>query len=156
MIVMGIDPSLSSTGFALIKPNHNKYVAIEIGEIKTNSKSKLPDRLAKIFQKISSLISEYEPDEVAIEEVFYAENPKIALLMGHARGAALVAAAERHLPVAEYSPREIKLAVTGFGNASKEQVKRMVLTQISLDSTSIGHDVSDALAVAICHCHRSH
>ncbi len=116
----------------------------------------MPDRLAKIFSNVSSLIGEYGPDEVAVEELFYAKNPKVALMMGHARGAALVAAAEHHVPVAEYSPREIKLAITGFGNASKEQVKRMVIARLSIDPASIGYDESDALAVAICHCQRSH
>ena len=156
MIVLGIDPGLVSTGFALIKPNNRNYSAIRIGEIKTHSRSAMPDRLGKIFSNVSSLIGEYGPDEVAVEELFYAKNPKVALMMGHARGAALVAAAEHHVPVAEYSPREIKLAITGFGNASKEQVKRMVIARLSIDPASIGYDESDALAVAICHCQRSH
>ncbi len=155
MIVLGIDPSLSSTGFALVQFHKNQYFSLNLGEIKTKTTQKLSERLAIIFQKIAELIKEYAPDEVAVEEVFYAANPKIALLMGHARGAALVAAAKDNLPVSEYSPREIKMAVTGYGNASKEQVKKMVYSQIYLESDSFGYDVSDALAVVICHCHRS-
>lgn len=153
--MLGIDPSLSSTGFALIDYQKNQYSSLDLGEIKTKAKQKLSERLAIIFQEISILISKYKPDQMAIEEVFYAANPKIALLMGHARGAALVAAATNNLPVNEYSPREIKMAVTGYGNASKEQVKRMVCSQIQLESNSHGYDIFDAMAVALCHCHRS-
>jgi len=151
---MGIDPSLTSTGFALIKFSDNQLTALDYGEIKTSAQKKLPERLVSIYQTISTLMETQNPDEVAIEEVFYAANPKIALTMGHARGVALVAAALRHLEVAEYSPREIKLAVTGYGNASKEQVRRMILSQLTLNSNEISYDISDAFAVAVCHCHR--
>lgn len=155
MIVMGIDPSLSSTGFALINHQNSEFTALETGEIKTYSRQVLSNRVARIFQGISLLIESHRPDEVAVEEVFYAENAAIALKMGHARGAALAAAAIHNLPVAEYTPRAIKMAVTGYGNASKEQVRRMVKAQIRLKDISFGYDISDALAVALCHCTRS-
>ena len=153
--MLGIDPSLSSTGFALVHFHKNQYSSLDLGEIKTKAARRLSERLAIIFQEITRLIKQHTPDQMAVEEVFYAANPKIALLMGHARGAALVAAANNNVPVMEYSPREIKMAVTGYGNASKEQVKRMVCTQIQLESNSFGYDVFDALATAICHCHRT-
>ncbi len=152
---MGIDPSLASTGYAFLKYHNNQFTALNFGEIKTSAQNKLSERLVLIHHTISALMKTYSPTEVAIEEVFYAANPKVALTMGHARGAVLVAAALGGLIIAEYSPREIKMAVTGYGNASKEQVRRMVLTQLTLNSTAIGYDVADAFAAAICHCHRS-
>ncbi len=156
MTVMGIDPSLVSTGYALVEFFENQFKAIQYGIIKTRSDHKLSDRLAVIFNTILDLIDRFKPSEVAVEDIFYAKNPKIAIKMGHARGASLIAAAIRNLPVTEYSAREIKMAVSGYGNASKDQVKRMVLTQIPLKTAAIGYDVADAFAVAICHCHRVH
>lgn len=151
---MGIDPSLTSTGYAFVRYDADRFHALEFGTIETSSTQRLPGRLAAIFQSISALIEKYHPHEVAVEDVFYAKNAKSALMMGQARGATLVAAANHNLPVAEYSAREIKLAVSGFGNASKEQVRRMVLSQIELAEENLQYDVSDAFAVAICHCHR--
>ena len=154
LTVMGIDPSLTSTGYAIVEFCENRFKAIKYGTIKTQSDQQLAIRLSLIFNTVLNLIDRFKPCEVAIEDIFYAKNAKIALKMGHARGASLIAAANRNLPVAEYSPREIKMAVSGYGNASKDQVKRMVLAQIKLETTSIGYDVADAFAVAICHCHR--
>ncbi len=151
---MGIDPSLTSTGYAFIRIDRERLSPLSFGEIKTKSGQPLSERLAIIYRKISDLLEEYLPDEVAIEEVFYARNPKSALMLGYARGAALLAAANREIPVAEYSAREIKLAVTGYGNASKEQVRRMIKLRVTLPEGKVNYDVSDAFAVAICHLHR--
>lgn len=153
-IVMGIDPSLTSTGYAFIDYSNEQFSALDYGLIKTKSSQSLPNRLSAIFHAVSQLVEKHHPDVVAFEDVFYAQNPKIALLMGHARAASLVAAASRNISVAEYSAREIKMSVSGYGNASKEQVKRMVLSQIKIDDVSIGYDISDAFAVALCHLFR--
>lgn len=153
-VVMGVDPSLASTGYAVLEFSDNKYKAIDIGTIETQSNQGLPVRLAKIFDTISALIEKNHPQEVAIEDVFFSKNPKSALMIGHARGVSVVSASIRNLPVAEYTPREIKMAVTGHGNASKEQIRRMILSQIELKNGDIKYDVSDAIAVAICHFHR--
>ena len=154
LIVMGIDPSLTSTGYAFIDYSSEQFFALDYGLIKTKSSQNLPDRLSEIFHTVSQLVEKHHPDVVAFENVFYAKNPRIALLMGHARAASLVAAAIRNISVAEYSAREIKMSVSGYGNASKEQVKRMVLSQIKIDDASIGYDISDAFAVALCHLYR--
>ena len=154
LVVMGIDPSLTSTGYALVEFFDNQFKALDFGVINTKSNQSLAARLALIFNTILNQIDRHNPHEIAVEDVFYAKNPKIAIKMGHARGASLVAAAIKNLPVGEYSAREIKMAVSGYGNASKEQVKRMVLSQLDLKTSSIGYDVSDAFAVAICHCSR--
>jgi crossover junction endodeoxyribonuclease RuvC len=103
---------------------------------------------------VTNILNRYQPNEIAIEDVFYAKNPKIALMMGYARGASLVAVANQRMPVATYSAREIKMAVSGYGNASKEQIRRMVFSQIEINTSDIVYDISDAFAVAICHCFR--
>lgn len=156
MIIMGIDPSLTNTGYAFISREGNRIRASEFGEIRTASRKPLPLRLAEIYSRISQLIQENRPDEVAVEEMFYAENPQSAMRMGYARGAVLIAAAHRGVPIAEYSAREVKMAVTGYGNASKEQVRRMVLSRVDLNGAEIGYDVSDAVAVALCHLQRKY
>lgn len=153
-VVMGIDPSLTSTGYAFLEFSKNKFNAIEYGTVETHPSQNLHTRLAKLFNTISALIEENKPREVAVEDVFFSKNAKSALLLGQARGALLVAASSRNLAVAEYTPREIKMAVSGYGNASKEQMRRMVLSQVDLKNSNIKYDVSDACAVAICHFHR--
>lgn len=153
-VVMGIDPSLTSTGYAFLEFTTNQFKAIDYGTIETQSNQNLPLRLAKIFHSVSTLIEKNKPQEVAVEDVFYSKNAKSALMIGQARGVSLVAASSRNLPVAEYTPREIKMAVSGYGNASKEQVRRMVLSQVNITNNKIKYDISDAFAVAICHFHR--
>jgi len=153
-VVLGIDPSLTCTGYAFLEFSINQFKFIDYGTIETQSKQNLPIRLAKIFNSISILIEKNKPQEVAVEDIFFSKNAKSALLIGQARGVLLVAASSRNLPVAEYTPREIKMAVSGYGNASKEQIRRMVLSQVHLKNNNIKYDVSDACAVAICHFHR--
>ena len=151
---MGIDPSLTSTGYAVLSAEGDRSVPLTFGTVRTYSHQPLSRRLEVLYRRLSDLVREYQPDEFAVEEVFYARNPKAALLLGYARGAALLAAAVAEVPVWEYSAREVKLAVTGYGNASKEQVLRMVRSQISGLPQGMGFDVSDAFAVALCHLHR--
>jgi len=154
VVVLGIDPSTTSTGFGVVRTDGYAVQLIDFGIIKTSWRQTLPDRLQIIFNRISEIIQLHHPDEFAIENMFYAEHTKSALKLGHARGVAILSAKLGGLPIAEYAPREIKLAVVGYGNASKEQVQRSIIQQLNLKDVTISHDASDALAVAICHCHR--
>ncbi|NOY78791.1 MAG: crossover junction endodeoxyribonuclease RuvC [Calditrichaeota bacterium] len=151
---MGIDPSTTSTGFGVVKTDGYAVQLIDFGIIKTSRRQTLPDRLQIIFNRISEIIQLHHPDEFAIEDLFYAEHTKSALKLGHARGVAILSAKLEGLPIAEYAPREVKLAVVGYGHASKEQVQRSIIQQLGLKDREISHDASDALAVALCHCHR--
>jgi len=154
-LILGIDPGLNITGYGIIKidsglpPQLFKY-----GHIRTNSKASLADRLHKIFTGLTEVLEQQKPDQVAIENIFYADNVKTAIIMGHARGAAMVAAVNSGAQVAEYSPREIKMSVVGNGGAVKSQVSFMVRSILKLRENIEPDDASDALAVALCHWHR--
>ncbi len=150
MRILGIDPGLTKTGFGIIDVQNENLKVIDYGIIKPKLKDKLEKRLLTIFQDVSKIIKEYNPTIVCIEEVFYGKNFKSALLLGQARGAAMVSAALENITIFEYSAKKIKQSVTGNGNANKEQVKFMVTSILNIDN-NIGLDASDALGVAICH-----
>ncbi|MCG8605589.1 crossover junction endodeoxyribonuclease RuvC [bacterium] len=154
MRILGVDPGTLAVGFGVVDKNGSGCRAIDFGCIKISSKMAFPSRLKKIYDEISGIISEYQPAQFAVEDVFYAENVKVALKMGHARGVALLAAVNQAIPTAEYSPREIKQSVVGNGAASKEQVQRMLQHLLLLREPPKPFDASDALAVALCHSHR--
>lgn len=124
------------------------------GHIRTNARNSLAERLQKIFESLQEVIRTYQPEVVAIEDLFYSENVKTAIVMGHARGAAILAATMNRLPVSEYSPREVKMSVVGNGAASKSQVQFMVRNLLSIGEPIEPDDASDALAVALCKWHR--
>ncbi len=154
-IVLGVDPSTTATGFGLVRTDGYDIEAVRYGVIKTARRFSLADRLLKIFNELTEIILAFRPDEFAIEDIFYAEHTKSALKLGHARGVAMLSARLKELPVAEYSPREVKQAVVGYGNASKEQVKLSVQRMLNLPADKpLSFDAADALAVALCHCHR--
>ena len=134
MIVLGIDPGLLQTGFGLIKVGSNKNQVIDYGTISPNSKDKLALRLLAIYNDLLSIIDQYKPSIMAIEEVFYGKNVKSALLLGQARGAAMVSAASENITIFEYSAKKIKQSVTGNGNANKEQVKFMVTSILNINN----------------------
>ncbi len=153
--MLGVDPSTTATGFGLVATDGYDISVVHFGVIKTARRLSLADRLLKIFNELSEIILSFQPEEFAIEDIFYAEHTKSALKLGHARGVAMLSAKLRDLPVAEYSPREIKQAVVGYGNASKEQVKLSVQRLLHLQADRpLSFDAADALAVALCHCHR--
>jgi crossover junction endodeoxyribonuclease RuvC len=152
--ILGIDPGLNVTGYGLIEINGRKPELLKYGHISTNSKNNLAERLHLIFQTLNKIIFEYKPDRVAIEDLFYAENVKTAIVMGHARGAAIVAAMQNDATVAEFTAREVKMSVVGNGAASKTQVKYMVANILSVKEDIKPDDASDALAVALCQWHR--
>lgn len=150
MIILGIDPGTRTTGYGLIRKNADRTEHIDNGLILPDSKAPFPAKLREIFDKITSLIAEYKPQEMALEDVFVAKNVKSTLKLGHARGVVMLAATRAALPVFEYSPAEVKRAVSGFGRAGKEQIQKMVLFHLKLKETA-AEDASDALAVALCH-----
>jgi crossover junction endodeoxyribonuclease RuvC len=151
---LGVDPGSIATGYGLIKSNDQKNVLLDYGVIRTDSKKSLPEKLKQIFEDLSRIIAQKHPDELAIEETFYSKNAKSALVMGQARGVAILAAACAKISVYEYSPKEVKCSVVGRGNASKLQVQYMVKNLLGLKDLPQPPDAADALAVALCHAQK--
>ena len=151
MKILGIDPGLVQTGFGIILVNNNEPEMVDYGVIKPSPKENLSNRLHTIFQDVQEIIDNFNPSVFAIEEVFYGKNVKSALLLGQARGAAMVAAASKDLSIHEYSARKVKQAVTGNGNAHKDQVQFMVKASLNLKDIPQPTDAADGLAIALCH-----
>ena len=150
-IILGIDPGSRVTGYGVIRSKDRGLHYLDSGCIRT-SEVDLSQRLLQIFNGVCELMERYNPDEVAIEQVFLHQNPSSALKLGHARGVAMVACASHRLLVSEYSPRAIKQAVAGYGAAEKAQVSLMVVQLLQLNAAPQS-DAADALAIAICHSH---
>jgi crossover junction endodeoxyribonuclease RuvC len=150
MIIMGIDPGTAVTGYGVIRVSGNTLSCVDYGVIATDTSEPLQYRLLRIYDGIGAKTGEYLPERVAVEEAFYGKNVHTTLVLGHARGVAMLAAAQRGCGVYEYSPREIKKAVTGNGNAEKEQVKYMIKRLLGLPDDKTRQDAYDALAVAMC------
>ena len=150
MLVLGVDPGSRITGYGLVEKKNNIVTCIKAGTINSSGKIPFYDRIHKIFQSMVEIMEYYQPEEMAIEDIFFAKNVKSSLKLGHARGAALIAAVNCGVKVFEYTPLEIKKSVVGYGRATKEQVGSMIQIILKLD-TKYGPDTSDALATAICH-----
>ena len=156
MRVLGIDCGGEYTGYGVVEMYATgKLCCMTCGAIKLSPREALPRRLSRIYLQLGEIIGEHRPDEVAIEEVFYALNVKSALKLGQVRGVAMLAAATAGLEVAEYSPLTIKSSVVGYGRAEKQQVQQMVTRLLDLAQPPQPMDASDALAIAICHLHTS-
>jgi len=151
MIVLGIDPSVRSTGFGIIEYSDNNYSILGYGCIKPSRSLCFHDKLNDIRSRLEDLIKTHNPDDVAIENPFYAQNIKTALTLGQVRGAALVAIASQKKSLFEYSPLEIKKAVTGYGQADKNQMITMIRALLEIQDDKLESDAADALAVAFCH-----
>ncbi len=151
MIVLGIDPSVKSTGFGIIEYSDNNYSVLSYGCIKASQSLPFHDKLNTIRSRLEDLIKTHRPDEVAIENPFYAQNIRTAITLGQVRGAALVAIAAQEKPLFEYSPLEVKKAVTGYGQADKNQMITMVKALLGIEDDKLETDAADALAVAFCH-----
>lgn len=149
--IIGIDPGSRRTGYGIIDIAGSTASYVTSGIIRL-PEGALPDRLKLIFDGISQLLEQYQPETMAVEEVFFARDPKAALKLGQARGAAIVAGVNRQLPVSEYSARSVKQAVVGTGSADKKQVQMMVTSLLKLVEAP-AEDAADALAVALCHGH---
>ena len=152
---LGVDPGLSRTGLGLITSQQGRLAFAASQLIAPSPDEPLHERLHQIYAGVQKCLREWHPEVMAVENVIYARNAQIALKLGHARGVLLLAAAENRLPVIEYAPREVKLAVTGYGGASKEQMQRMVQAVLAMLETPETYDIADALALAICHAHRT-
>ncbi len=153
MIILGVDPGYALTGYALIEYQNNHFKVLDYGIIATKAKSYFPERLLVIERSLEQLIEKYQPQVMAIEELFFSRNTTTAIGTAQARGVAVVTGARHRLPVFEYTPKQVKLAVTGYGHADKAQVQQMVKTILNLEKIPKPDDVADAIAVAICHAH---
>jgi crossover junction endodeoxyribonuclease RuvC len=154
MRVLGVDCGGEYTGYGVVEMHPvGKLCCLTCGAIRLSPRETLPRRLSRIYMQLGAIITEHQPDEVAIEDVFYALNVKSALKLGQVRGVAMLAAAAAGLEVAEYSPLTIKSSVVGYGRAEKNQVQHMVTHLLELPVPPEPKDASDALAIAICHLH---
>lgn len=151
-VVLGVDPGTALTGYGVVvRRDRGPLSLLECGVIRTSASEPLPLRIREIFEGIQAIIDRFQPEAVAVEDVFQGKNVRSALTLGHARGAILLAAALKDLTIAEYSPREIKSAVVGTGNATKDQVGYMVQRQLRLKSPPTPADAADGVAAALCH-----
>jgi crossover junction endodeoxyribonuclease RuvC len=151
--IFGIDPGSDRTGYGCVDTDGRRHRIVVFGAISAPARAAFPDKLLAIHQRLSALIAETRPDCIAIESIFHAANVRSALKLGHARGVAVLAAGEAGLPIAEYTPAEVKRAVVGYGRAEKHQIQQMVKILLGLDQVPSPHDAADALAIAICHAH---
>jgi crossover junction endodeoxyribonuclease RuvC len=152
MRVIGFDPGLATTGYGIIAEEEDSTIrSIEFGVISTPAKLSEGERLTILYKKIKEIICKHVPDCGAVEKIYFQQNVTNALSVGQARGIILLAMAELNLPVGEYSPLEVKQAVTGYGRAEKSQIQRMVMTLLQLSNIPKPDDAADALSVAICH-----
>jgi crossover junction endodeoxyribonuclease RuvC len=153
MIVLGVDPGTAATGYGVVARAGNGAVSLlECGVIRTAPTAELPGRLKEIYQGIGEVLERHSPDVMAVEGIFYSKNVRTTVVLGHARGAILLAATLRDLPVAEYAPAEVKSAIVGTGRATKEQVQFMVQRLLHLKSPPRPADAADGVAVALTHC----
>ncbi len=155
MVILGVDPGTLKTGYGVVRYSGSGVQVVACDCIVNKSTVPMPNRLKSIFDALTDVMKVHRPDMVAIETAFYGKNAQSALKLGHARGVIILTAVEQNIPTYEYSPREIKQALVGNGNASKQQVQYMIKSLLHLTDIPKGYDTTDALAVAICHLQRS-
>jgi crossover junction endodeoxyribonuclease RuvC len=155
VIVLGIDPGLASTGYGVVARRSSRLLALDGGVIATRAELAPERRLAEIHAAVEALIEEHRPQAVALEELYFGQNVRTAFAVGQARGAVLLAAGQRGVPCAGYTPQQVKGAVCGNGRAQKEQVARMVQALLGLSEQPRPDHAADALAVAVCHANRA-
>jgi len=151
MRILGIDPGTATTGFGVVDREYNNCKAVDYGIIETTPDLDMPERLKRIHEGICWLIEEYQPDELVVEELFFNRNVTTAITVGQARGVVLLAAAQHNIPTSEYTPMQVKQAITGYGGADKKQVQMMVKNILKLATIPRPDDAADALAIAVCH-----
>lgn len=151
MRILGVDPGYALLGYGVIEAEHNRLSAVDYGVVETKSGEPFPARLKRLYDGMETLLSRYEPDVAVFEELFFFRNVNTALPVGAGRGVAILAAEQRGIPLYEYTPMQIKLAVTGDGHADKHAVQAMVRMLLNLKSVPKPDDAADALAAAICH-----
>jgi crossover junction endodeoxyribonuclease RuvC len=152
-IILGIDPGIAITGYAFVHEHRGTLQLLACGVIRTPKNTALPDRLQILHERLTALIATYHPTESAMELLFFGKNRKTAIVVSHAREVAVLALQQAHLSIAEYTPTQVKLAVTGYGNADKSQVGEMVRVLLKLSTIPWPDDAADAAALAICHAH---
>ncbi|MGH2592561.1 MAG: crossover junction endodeoxyribonuclease RuvC [Anaerolineae bacterium] len=155
MVFLGIDPVTAITGYGFVREDDGALHAVAYGAITTPSDWALPQRLVAIQRELSDLIALHRPASAAVEQLFFSRNVRTALAVGHARGVVLLALAQAGVPISEYTPLEVKQAVTGYGRAGKQQIQEMIRVLLGLPEIPKPDDAADALAVAICHAHSS-
>lgn len=156
MRILGIDPGTISMGYGIIEVNEDKITMVSCGALACQARSPIGERLSFLYHAISDIISQYQPDAVAVEQPFVAQNVKTALAIGKAQAIAILAAANRQIPVYEYTPAQVKQRVSNYGASSKEQIQEMVKLQLGLTEVPQPNDAADALAVALCHQQEAH
>ena len=155
MRILGIDPGYAIMGYGILDYRGNKFTPVTYGSITTAAHTPDAERLKIIYEELSAIISEYQPEEAAIEKLFYNTNATTAIMVGEARGIAMLACAEAGVDISEYTPLEIKNSLTGYGRADKKQVQAMVKMILGLSEVPRPDDTADAIAAAICHAHHA-
>jgi len=151
MKILGIDPGTATTGFGLIAKDGAKLKSLDYGVISTSKDKEMHNRLEVLYDDINSLIKQHKPEVIVVEKLFFTNNITTAMTVSQARGVVLLAASKNKVPIAEYTPLQVKMAVSGYGKATKKQVQEMVKRILKLDSIPKPDDAADALAIAICH-----
>ena len=149
MVILGIDPGFAATGFGAILSDKNKISMIDCGCIKTSPKKYFVERLEEIYHEIKKIIQKYQPDKIAVETIYFAKNVKTAIKVGEARGVILLACHEVRAPIIEFTPLQVKQALTSYGQAKKTQIQKMVQILLKLKEMPKPDDAADGLAIAI-------
>ncbi|KKR13315.1 MAG: Crossover junction endodeoxyribonuclease RuvC [Candidatus Falkowbacteria bacterium GW2011_GWA2_39_24] len=150
MIILGIDPGIADTGYGVIKQEGSNLTCLDYGSIQTSSKLVLAERLGILYQELAGIITKYQPERVAIEQLFFCKNVKTAMVVGQARGVVLLTCQQAQVPTVEFTPLQVKQAVAAYGGAGKMQVQKMVKILLHLNDIPRPDDAADALAIAIC------
>ncbi|SKA80985.1 Holliday junction endonuclease RuvC [Caloramator quimbayensis] len=156
MRIIGIDPGIAIMGYGILDYAYNRFSVVNYGAIITTNKESMPKRLEILYNSLWDILNEYKPDAVAFEELFFNQNAKTAIIVGQARGAAVLCAQKSGIDIYEYTPLQVKQAVVGYGRAEKKQIQQMVKMILNLKEIPKPDDTADALAIAICHGHSSH
>lgn len=156
MRVLGVDPGTITMGYGVVESQGDEIALIECGALTTKERSPIGERLIYLYRELLRIIERHHPEAVVVEQPFIAKNPRTALAIGRAQAVALLAAASKGIPSAEYTPAQIKQSVANYGASSKEQVQEMIRLQLGLDEVPQPNDAADALAVAICHLREIH
>ena len=151
LLVLGVDSGLANTGYGFVRAVNSKFEMVDKGNIKTTAKTPSPERLKVISDALDGLVEQYQPQALAIEELFFSKNVTSALAVGEARGIAKLVAANNGIPVFDYKPTEIKMAIVGYGAATKRQIQEMIKVVLNLDFIPQPDHAADALALAMCH-----
>lgn len=153
MVILGIDPGYAIVGYGLVEYIGNRFRVFDYGSIQTKAGMPTNERLKIIYDSVTEIIARHKPDAMAIEELFFNTNSKTAIVVAEARGIILLSAINAGIDIAEYTPLQVKQAVTGYGRADKNQVQQMTKAMLGLDKVPKPDDTADALAIAICHAH---